>query len=175
MKHSWKSYAASASDVAWTLVLAILISLCTVSRCEADELPDVSGECAPEVEGTRRAIVVHEGVHGVWFERNVTLCMAGRLALLPLFANRIRLLEQRLQLGEERHELMVRQVAVAAEAEQRAVDALGAAVGLRREAESRAARERSLRWLWAAVGVFVTGSAFALSVWGYNRLESSSP
>jgi len=175
MKSFWKNWRASASDVAWAVVLVTVTTLFLASTCtakaDAEPLPEVTGVCAPEVVEDRRVVLSHEGVAGVWFHRDIVLCTASRLRLLPLFADRVRLLEQRLTISDERHALMARQVALAEEGEQEAVGALEVSVGLARQAESRAARERLLRWLWASLGVVITGAVFALSVWGYHRLD----
>jgi hypothetical protein len=178
MRPSWKSCLASATDVAWAAVLLSLLGFFLGGTCTAkaqEPLPSFSGDCAPTVLTNRRALLVHEEDAGVWFHRAVVVCMTERLAVLPLFAERVRLLEQRLTISDERHTLMVRQVALAEEGEQAAVGALETAVRLRRRAEARAVRERSLRWLWAAVGVVLTGAAFALSVWGWEKAQEAVP
>jgi hypothetical protein len=178
MKRFWKNLAASASDIAWALVLTSITILFLTSTCTAkaqeDALPSVEGECAPAVLVNRRAVLEHEGDAGIWFHRDVVLCMVERLRVLPLYVDRVRLLEQRLSLSDERHALMVRQVELAEAGEQAAVGALETAVGLQRRAESWAARERTLRWLWAGIGVVLTAAAVAFSVWVYNKTEDPS-
>lgn len=139
----------------------------------AQELPDVSVPCVPEVSEMRQLPLEHEGVSGIWIRLEVARCMLGRLQALPLYSQRVHLLDQRLELAQERHELMERQVALAEEAEERAVESLESASRLAREGQEAAEFERDLRWVWVGVGVVVVVALEALALWAYSELSGA--
>lgn len=122
------------------------------ARAQDEPLPDVSAPCAPSVT-SRRAVLEHDGEPGIWFQLDVARCMLGRLSALPLYAQRVTLLQGRLTLDDERSALVDREVSLAEEGEQQAVDALDAAIRARQRAEdARDAWYRSPA-LWFALGV----------------------
>ena len=170
-----------ASDALWPFVFpGIVVALLWLAPCSAaaqdTELPplaDVSTPCAPEVAPPRNLVLEHEGTQGIWFQLEIARCMVGRLAMLPLYAQRVNLLEQRLQLSNERHQLMQRQVRLAEEGEEQAVGALEASVRRTREAEeSRDAWWRS-PILWVIVGAVIVAGLEALAIWGFSQIPVS--
>jgi len=98
--------------------------------------------------------------------------MLQRLTVLPLYAERVRLLDQRLTISDERHALMQRQVQLAEEGEQEAVAVVEAAQRGQREATEEANFERSLRWVWFGVGVVVVVALEALAIWVFSEVAS---
>jgi hypothetical protein len=94
--------------------------------------------------------------------------MLSRLQVLPLYADRVRLLEGRLTLQEERSALQERQVALAEEGEQEAVGALEAAVRGRREAEEEMDAWYRHPALWAALGGAAVIILEVVAVWVLN-------
>lgn len=158
-----------------TLLLAsassLFLCVATAHAQDDESLPDLQVQCAPELVENRRATLEHEGDAGVWFHAEVARCMLGQLTALPLYAERVRLLEQRLTLSDERHVLMLRQVALAEEGEQAAVSALEAAERGRRQAVEEASFERALRWVWFGVGVVVVVAVEALAIWIFNEVR----
>lgn len=156
-----------------TLSLVLATSLLpAAAQAQDDELPVIERECAPDVEN-RRALLDHDGDSGIWFNMEVARCMLGQLTALPLYAERVRLLEQRLTLSDERHGLMVRQVELAEEGEAHAVGALEAAERGKREAEEEARFERTLRWVWFGVGVVVIVGLEALAIWIFSEVSDT--
>lgn len=153
--------------VVGALVLAALLWHACETRAQ---LPDLGLPCAPQVTEHRRAVLTYEGASGIWFHGDVARCMLTRLEAMPLYVERVRLLEERLSLGDERDALRVRQVALAEEGERRAVEVLDAAVRGRRQAEEALAFERDLRWLWFGVGVVVVVALEALAVWVFSEV-----
>jgi len=151
------------------LTIAAVLLANTCDAC-AQELPDISAECAPDVTTGRRATVLHEGQTGIWFHGDVARCMVGRLAALPLYAERVRLLDQRLQITGARDALRTRQVALAEEGEQRAVSALQAAVRARRSAEEALDAWWRHPGFWAAVGAVVVVGLEVLAVWAFSEV-----
>lgn len=134
---------------------SLLTWLVAVSAAHADESPtlptanDLTGLCAPEVapqlRGGRLEVDTDQGAveNALWLHPDVARCMTTRLSLLPKYAARVELLEQRLELGKERLALEVRRADLAVEGEKEAVGALEAAERGRRQAEE--ARNRWYR------------------------------
>lgn len=165
----------SGIDFAWVLVsLGVAFAALWLGPCSAlaqdTHLPDLSVPCAPEVVA-RRAVIAHEGAPGIWFDLRVAQCMMGRLDALPLYAQRVSLLEQRLTLSDERHQLMERQVELAEQGEQAAVDALEAAVRRAREAEEERDAWYRAPLLWFIVGGVVVIVLEALAIWALSELR----
>lgn len=153
-----------------SLATSLAVLLFAQAAC-AQDLPDLNLPCAPEVTEGRRSVLRHEGVEGIWFHLEVSRCMLGRLSALPRYAERIRLLEERLQLDAQRRSLLQRQVSLAEQEAAAATSALEAAVRGRREAEGSVERERGLRWLWFGVGVVVVVAVEALALWAWSELS----
>lgn len=133
-------------------------------------LPDVESPCAPEVTAHRRGAATLEGVPAIWFHRSVATCLLNRIRVLPLYAQRVALLEQRLQLSDERDTLRQRQVALAAQEAAVAVEALEAAVRRAREAE-----ESRDAWYRNPIFLLVTGAVVVVvleivAVWAFSEL-----
>jgi hypothetical protein len=151
------------------LALALLLAWSAVAQAQPP-LPEAGAPCAPEVM-TRSALLTHAGQQGMWFHIDVARCMLARLEALPLYAERVRLLEQRLTLSDERHELMLRQVALAEEGERRAEQVLLNAERASRRASEEAGLERNLRWLWFAAGIVLTVAVQAVAIWALGELR----
>ncbi len=141
-----------------------------VSAQDVDPLPDVAGLCAPEITENRRAALTHEGQPGLWFQTDIARCMLGRLVALPLYAERVRLLDQRLSLVEERDALRVRQITLAEEGEQRATGAMASAVRARRRAEEALDAWWRHPGFWAAVGALVVVGLEVLTIWAFHEV-----
>lgn len=139
----------------WLTFFVVLA--CSSIAAAQPELPSVDFPCAPEIpEPERRAVISHQGQPGLWFHVDVARCMAERLTVLPLYAERVRLLEQALELRDHRHSLMLRQVDVLEQSERIAIDALATAERRARESEERASRWHRHPALWFIVGVAAT-------------------
>ena len=127
--------------IALALAIAAALVMLRPSNChgqdEQPDLPDVSGPCAPELTDNRRAVIEHDYESGVWFHLDVARCMLGRLSSLPLYAHRVSLLEQRLEISDERASLLRKQVDLAEQGEQQAVQVLEKAEAGRRRAEEK--------------------------------------
>lgn len=159
--------------LALALIGTALFIVVSASRaCAQDALPSVEGDCAPDAPEPRRALIQHESEAGVWFRMEVARCMLGRLSVLPLYAQRIRLFDERLRIDDERHALMERQVELSDEAERQAVGALEAAERGRREAEEDRDFERSLRWVWFGIGAGLVVLLEALAIWIFSEISS---
>lgn len=155
-----------------SIVSVTSLLICAQAQAQDEEsLPDISGECAPDVTEHRGGRIDIDGLNARWFHPDVARCMAVRLGSLPLYAQRVQLLEQRLTVSDDRHALMERQVSLAEEGEAHAVGALEAAVRGRREAEEDAASERTLRWLWFGIGVAVIVVVEALALWAFSEIS----
>lgn len=157
-----------------TRLLAITACLvaCAVSPAAAQPpLPDISGLCAPTAEGARRAVVEHEGTRGIWFNMAVAECMLERLTVLPLYVERVRLLEDRLSITDDRTTLLRHQLHMTEESEERAVEAMGALRVSLQASRKLVARERSLRWVWFGAGVVVVVAIEALALWAWSSLS----
>lgn len=132
---------------------------------------DLSAPCAPHVpEEQRRAVTSFLGHEGIWFHLDVARCMLGRLTALPAYAQQVRLLEARLELGLDRERHIQRLRELAEEGERVAVDALEAAVRARREAEE--ARDAWYRHpaFWAALGAVLTVALEVVAVYLFRQL-----
>lgn len=113
--------------------------------------------CAPQVMWPRRAAVQHEGVDGFWFQRDVGICMLERVALVPKLAQRVDLLQDKLDKTENLLTLNERVLKVSDEVAGRAEDSLMTAVKLKREAEEdRDSLFAGKPIVWIGVGVGVT-------------------
>lgn len=154
-----------------TSTVAILLLLSQTAFAQDSELPDVSTRCAPEVTEGRSTLLMHSEQQGMWFHMAVARCMLTRLQALPLYAERIELLEQRLELSDERTALLRRQVELAEEGERQALAVLEASESRARKAEEEADRERTLRWVWFGVGVVVVVAVEALALWAWSSLS----
>lgn len=150
----------------WGLRIALALALATAflllrpSSCRGqDALPDVSAPCAPELSENRRAVLDHEGDSGIWFHLEVARCMLGRLKALPLYAQRVSLLEQRLEISDERTTLLKEHIQLAEQGEKRAVDALDESERLRRQAE-----ERLDAWFRHPVFLMGTGAVLVIAI-----------
>jgi hypothetical protein len=155
-----------------SLVLVTSLFLSATAHAQDDApLPDISGICAPDVADARGGRIDIDGVNARWFHPDVARCMVSRLEALPLYASRVRLLEQRLSIANDRHALMARQVQLAEQGEQEAVDVLEAAQRGQREAEESAEFERSLRWVWFGVGVVAVVVVEALAIWVFSQIS----
>jgi len=159
------------NSLAWATSLAVLLAVAPVAASDPP-LPDVSQPCAPEVTADRSFVLAHDGQAGVWFHMEVARCMLGRLAALPLYAQRVSLLEGRLQLDDERTALVVREVSLAEEGEQRAVNALSASERGRRHAEDAKDAWYRAPALWFALGVIAAVAIGFVVVYG---LQAVSP
>lgn len=156
-------------SLAWATSLAILLGA-GGARAQAPVLhPD--GQCAPEVTEHRSAELVNGGISGVWFRHEVIACMMERLATLPLYIQRVQLLEERLQLDEHRDTLLRRQVELAEQEAEQATTALTAAERQAREGREEAQQERDLRWLWFGLGVAVIVIVEGLALWAFSQLH----
>lgn len=153
---------------AWATSLALAILTANVAHAD-DPLPDVEGVCAPEVS-VRRASVSHEGEPGIWFQMDVARCMLGRLAALPLYAQRVSLLEQRLQLSDERHLILRDALDIGASIETRYDLALQDAITRAREAEEAADKWYRSPTLWLVLGAVVGGALVGLGAYALGQL-----
>lgn len=145
--------------VAALLLLVMAMPVCRARAQDLPPLPDVSSECAPDVaeSAPRRAMLAHaNGTPGVWFHLDVARCMLGRLSTLPLYADRVRLLSERLQLDDRRIALLREAVALSKAAEDRATAALETAYRAAREAEEAADAWYRSPVLWFALGAATT-------------------
>lgn len=156
-------------SLAWASSLALLC-LTFPAAAQEQELPDVRGQCAPSVTEHRGGRVEVDGLNARWFHPEVAACVALRLQALPLYAERVHLLEQRLSISDERDALRQREVRLTAQAEERAVGALEAAERGRRHAEE----ELNVWWrhpvLWFALGGVVVGVLMAVGGWAIGQL-----
>jgi hypothetical protein len=158
------------------LVSSLVLVGVLASPVLAQDLPDVPDAdmpCAPDVTGLRRAAVAHEGVPGLWFEREVARCMLGRVSILPLYVSRVGLLDQRLSLRNERDALQERLVALAEEGEQEAVGALEAAERGRREAVEELDAWYRHPALWVTIGGVVVVVLEVVAIWVFSELDRS--
>lgn len=149
-----------------SLVLAFSLVALSPSGALAQELEP----CAPDITENRRAVREHNGSPGIWFHIEVARCMLTRLTETALYMRRISMLEERLQLSDERLELQQRVTSLAEQEAEQVSGALDAAIGRAREAEeSRDAWYRHPA-LWAAVGVVLTVAVEAVAIWALNRV-----
>lgn len=129
----------------WGLRIAIVLAIATAALllrpvvAHGQSFPDVSVPCAPKVTEPRRAILDYEGRNGIWFDLEVARCMLGRLKALPLYSQRVSLLEQRLEISDQRTALLRQHIELAEEGEKRAVSVLEEAEAGRRRAEEKLA------------------------------------
>jgi hypothetical protein len=154
------------------ITLTMLAPYCQDGCVQAQDLPSIAGPCAPEVSDNRRAVLVFDEDPGIWFHLEVARCMAGRLEALPLYAERVHLLGERLSLSEARDALRVREVELAEKEAETAAGALETAMRAAREA-----REDLDAWyrspiLWTAVGAVLAGGLIALAVWALDSVRA---
>lgn len=163
----------SPSSIVWVSSALALSLWAGTAVAQDSELPQLNLEepCAPEVTEHRRGVAVLEDVPALWFHREVARCLLDRLRVLPLYVDRVRLLEQRLTLADERDALRARQVALAEEGEQEAVNALEAAVRGRREAEEALDAWYRHPAFWFVSGVVVTVALEIVAVWAFHQLN----
>lgn len=178
MIRSKKNSRSSVSDGA--TVFTLLLSLAATAiifqsvTCHGQEpLPEISGVCAPNVDN-RRAFLDHGGDRGIWFQRDVATCMLTRLQALPLYTERISLMEDRLRIGDERTSLLREAVSLADQEADRAVVALESAVRGRRAAEEALTVWHRSRGLWVSVGVLVAGMIVAITAYALHATRSES-
>lgn len=164
----------------WVLILAwVLGYILSVTLAEAQDAPaepelptaaELSTQCAPSIEANRRAALSHDGDQGFWFHGDVARCLLQRYSLVAPFAQRVELLEARLQLQSERDALQERRVALAVQEAETATGTLEAAVRRAREAEeARDAWYRSPA-LWFAVGVVATVVLEVVAIWAISEV-----
>lgn len=125
-------------------------------------LPDLSGPCAPLVQQNRRAVLVNEGEPGIWFQHDVAACMLGRLETLPAYADRVRLLEFKLELMSDRDRLLRRSLALAEQSNERAVQALRVSELARAQAQYRSNVWYRRPTLWFSIGVMASAIVIGL-------------
>jgi len=161
-------------SIAWATsvaVLALILGGGARARAQDVELPDIEQPCAPEVTEHRREVLARDGVPGIWFRLEVAQCMLGRLAALPRYVERVRLLEGRLDISDHRTELLRRQVILAEQEAEQATGALTAAERQAREGQEAAQTERDLRWLWLGLGVVLVVVVEGLALWAFSQLH----
>lgn len=165
----------------WTLV-------CFVWACSATALaqepeaplpgPEAFYEvCAPDLLGRQRGGWFEmkledpaETFQARWFPAPIVHCLVQRLELLPLYAERIQLLEHRLELTELQLFKRAEIVDLARQEADAARNALDEAERLRREAEEdRDAWHRS-PLLWAGVGVAAVIILEAIAIWALSAI-----
>ena len=139
------------------IVLAIIFSAffgtCEKAHAQDIALPSITGECAPELTANRRAQLANAGADGVWFHMSVARCMLDRLTALPLYAERVHLLEQRLDLSDRMIALVREEAGLATREADAARGALESAIRRAREAEEDRDRWSRSPILWVCVGV----------------------
>lgn len=150
-------------------LLPLLIWACSTSAV-AQDLPDFSAPCAPEITEGRRAVSAQGEVSGIWFRHEVAACILRRLSALPLFVARVHLLEERVHIGEERDVLRQEQVALASQEADQAREILEAAVRGQREAEEQLRSWRHSPLLFAIIGGVLVGALEALAIWALNKI-----
>lgn len=150
----------------WGLRIALALAIATAfvllrpSNCRGqDELPDVTVPCAPELTENRRAVLDHGDDSGIWFHIDVARCMLGRLKALPLYAQRVSLLDHRLEISDERTTLLRQQTKLAEQGEKRAVGVLDESERLRREAE-----EKLDAWYRHPVFLMASGAVLVIAI-----------
>lgn len=149
-------------------VACLVVSLSAASFVSAQDLPDVSAPCPRASQIT----TLNNGDEpGFWFPSSTGRCTLQRMTTLSLFVNRIGLLEERLRIGDEQMALARRQIHLAEQGEQRAVEALESAERLARQARERADKERSLRWVWFGIGVVIVVAVEAVAIWAWTAIS----
>lgn len=133
----------------------------------AQEAP-TGQECAPDYDGPRRVVMDHDGQPGVWVAAPVMNCMVRDLRELPLLHERVRLLDQRLELRDEQVADLRRAVELGIEAEGRLVESIEQAVAARRAAEERVDVWWRSPTLWLSVGVVLTAGLVALTAYALD-------
>lgn len=163
-----------ATDVRTIITLLVLVTFTSSAAAQDVDLPppeQLEAPCVPELDTNRRAQLDHAGATGVWFHADLARCMLGRLELLPAYARHVRLLEERIQLADERDTLRTREVALATAEADAARTALEAAVRRAREAEADRDAWYRHPGLWAAVGAVVVIVLGVIGVWAVDQLR----
>jgi hypothetical protein len=160
------------SSAAWPLwVLLFLASALGATTCSAsahaqDALPsvDLAQPCAPHVpEAARRELLTRGAAAGIWFHGDVARCMLDRLALLPLYVERVRLLDERLAVQEHIEDTLTRAELLSRQIADQATAALDEAERGRRQAEEELGAWYRSPVLWTGVGgVIVAAIAVAI-------------
>lgn len=122
------------------------------------ELPalDLAQPCAPDVpEERRRALISRGSDAGVWFHLSLAQCMIGRLTVLPLYVDRVRLLEQRIEAQQRIEDTITTAELLSRQMADEAVAALTAAERGRREAEEELGAWYRHPVLWFSAGAVV--------------------
>ncbi len=148
-----------------TVLACLLIAPC--SSQGQDDLPDIT-PCAG-ADGLTR--LEHDGQAGMWFQMDTARCMLGRIAALPRYSQRLELQGERIRILLSTDNLQRRRYEVSVESEQRAVDALEAAVRGQRHAEKDLNAWHRSRILWFIVGAIVMAGVVALTAYVMDRLE----
>jgi len=146
----------------WTMLsLSSLVSATSAaaqSRTSPD-LPDVKAPCAPEVLEARRGVTTIAGQVVVWFQKDVATCMGQRLEALPLYADRVRLLESKLELEQQRSLLLQQTADLAVKAQLTAESALTKSEWLNKQLENKLDAWYRKPGLWFAFGAVATIAA----------------
>lgn len=156
-------------------IALVLVGLSSPVQAQEEvlpDLPDIQLPCAPDVTEHRRAALTHEGQPGLWWHREVARCMTGHLMALPLYAERVQLLDTKLTIATERRALVDRQVALAEQEAELATGALEAAVRGRREAEEALNAWYRSPILWVVVGAAVVIILEVVAVWAFGKLDN---
>lgn len=148
-------------------LVASLVCLPAAAQDEP-ELPDPTERCPGAAEVTT---LQRDGADGYWFPDETGRCALSRLQMLPRYWQRVQLLQQRLEVSDERTALLRRQVQLAQEEAETAAGALAAAERQARERAEEANTERNLRWLWFGLGVVVVVAVEALALWALSELR----
>lgn len=159
------------SSLASVTSALIVIMFSSIAQAQVPELPDVNEACAPEVSENRRASIAHAGVAGVWFHGDVARCMLGRLTALPLYARRVGLLEDRLQVSDERTALLNEAIQLGDQQQAQFQIALEAAVRRAREAEEERDAWYRHPALWFVVGGVIVAALVAVGAYALSAVR----
>jgi hypothetical protein len=121
-------------------------------RLKLDKL-DLQGQCVPAAPEPRRARISYEGQLGFWFQFDVSICMLKRLRVLPPLAQRLTLLEERLESSNKVNVFQREMVSLANGARKKAEGSLYKAVQAQRRAEDKLNHWTRSPWLWFSVGI----------------------
>lgn len=146
-----------------------LLVLFLVLAIEGSALGEV---CAPGVE-LRRAIVQYQGQSGMWFNMEVARCLLDDASALPLVRQRVTLLEEKIQLQDERAVFLREAISLGDQATQRAVGALARSERLRLTAEETARGAQQATRLWTVVGFAGGVLIVVLAAWAWHAVSTS--